>query len=715
MLNKSKLVGVFDIETTTLDDGTSFAYAFTCLETDNIEDVSRETLTIKRTEEVVVKWLERLGCEGANEEYTPIVASYNLSFDFAGIANGVNSRYYVHEIRSSSGLLAIDLYTNSANIAEETPFLRFWNVQPFVPRGLKYMGELVGQEKKTGCLDYALIRSRETPLTREEEEYCKRDVKIISEFLRFLLASFDWLRAGDLGRVCLTPASVIRLYQNRYVGTVKSGAKNLAQEWHALTHSDRENSSEEQRLLRREAYAGGFTFTTPASYFREVENVHVYDMDSAYHFALVNLPTTTDFQLVNPESLPALKLMIEKHLDEPLNIKEPLGRIRGHFRITFTNIRPNSGVWSAAAGVGYLSARRASRKARLILNATGEDTAKITATGLVESFGRIIAAKTLTLTVDEYELAAIRLAYVWDDIHLEAAEVATRKTPRSSFVRLSSLMLREMKKERKAIGGPEYDLFKTVYNSQAGIYAELEREGFTLAYLPTAVRQTSFTRLSLFLAAQFCANEGCRIVSGDTDSLRVSGTRDAVERALKLHSEMLKTMSVQPTDLENDITGEQLTASYDGLGEFKHETTATVLKEMGAKARAWIELDAEGREVFRIKHAGLNTDRLEQLANNGTRKPREWLDDMKPFTWIAPHIAKNVTRHSPTSPSREVSAVDYRGEAFKLTASPCITLKDELVCLALPTGETAKRLKQAQLLDKVKEGYLDENGTKPLL
>ena len=715
MINKSKVVAVVDIETTTLEDGSSFAYAFTVLQTDEIEDRSRETIKIMRQEKEFVNWLHSLGVDGWLAGYTPVVASYNLAFDFAGFAHEIRKQYYTHELRSSSGLLAVDIYTHAANIGEEQPFIRLWNVQPFVPRGLEYMGKLAGIDKLAGSLDYTLTRSRATPLTPEEVEYCKRDVKIIAEFLRFLLASFEWLRAGDLGRVCLTPASVIRLYQNRRVGVLRGGSRNLMQEWHALTHRDRENANDEQRLLRREAYAGGFTFTTAASYFQNVENVQIYDMDSAYHFALFNNPTVTDFHMVDPEALPALKKIIEERLSEPLNLAAPLGRLRGHFRVTFKNVRPRPTAWSAAARVGYLSARRAQRKARIVLNSTGEDTAKISASGLIESFGRIIAAESLTMTCDEYELRGLSLSYIWESMSVEAAEVATRKTERASFVRLSSLILREMKKEKKQRGGTEYELFKTIYNAQAGVYAELEREGFTLSYLPTAIRQTSFTRLALWLAAQCVTAEGARVISGDTDSLRVAGAAEDIARGLAYHANILKTLIVEPSDLEEDMSGIDLKASLAGLGEFKHETSALLLREMGSKARAWIEEDSTGREVFKIKHAGLKTQRLEELANNGVRTPREWLEDLQPFTWIEPAVAKHVKRQKAEEEQREYQGVDYVGEPFKLTASPCITLKDEVVCIALPLGATAKRLKEAGIYDNLREGWLSEQGREQIL
>lgn len=718
MIKKTRLVGAFDIETTTTEQG-AFAYAFTLLETDNIEDVSRETITIFREPLDFQNSLHNIIVGGRLEHYTPVIVSYNLAFDFAGIAEEVARFFYVREFRTSSGLLAIDLYTFAANMAEEPPALRFWNVQPFVPQGLARMGELAGVQKLEGGLDYNLTRSRSTPLTPEERNYCEADVRIITAFLRFLLEEFQWLRADDFGRVCLSPASVLRLYQNRRVSPLRAGAKNIGQEWHALTHRDREHATEEQKLLRREAYAGGFTFTTPTALFRTVEVVNIFDMDSAYHWALCHLPLVTGFRLLDDSELPLMQSILRENLAtfaaaelSSASLLAPLGRMRGHFRVRFRGLRPRGGAWSTAQRVGYISARRADVAARRVLNATGEDTAKVTAESAEFVLGRITRARSLTITADEYELAAIALAYEWERLELLAAEVATRKAPPHAFTRLSSVLLREEKKARKSRGGAEYGLFKTIYNSQAGIYAELEKDGFTNAYLPTAIRQTSFTRLSLFIAAQFCTDKGLSLVSGDTDSLRVQGEADKISSALKYHAALLAGAETPATDLEEDMTGLDLTEAMIGLGYFVHEREALALREMGAKARAWIENDGT-REVFRIKYAGMRTGKLEAAANT-TRSPREWLADMQPWTWIDESLVKNVKREQTAKGLQIFEGTDYRGKDFKLEASPCISLQDELVCIALPFGETAKRLKQAGIFEGISEGWLNVAGRKEI-
>lgn len=42
-------------------------------------------------------------------------------------------------------------------------------------------------KKMAGDLDYTLARNTKTPLTRKEQRYCFNDVKVVTEYLEYLL------------------------------------------------------------------------------------------------------------------------------------------------------------------------------------------------------------------------------------------------------------------------------------------------------------------------------------------------------------------------------------------------------------------------------------------------------------------------------------------------------------------------------------------------
>ena len=709
--------GVFDCETTTVD-GHAFACVYTCMD---VQDNGRDgAVHVFRHAEECVSWIEQVAEEGERDCVTPIVAVYNLRFDWYAIGGPLEEAGYSFEsFTSGSRLFAIDAYRPGAVIEDETPAVRFWNVQPLVPEGLAVMGELAGCRKLEGHWDYEDMRGPETELSSEEIKYCEADVKVISKFLRFLLKEFTWLRRQDFGRVAMTPAGIARLYQQRVIGPVKMGRRTVGQDWHSITQSDRK-AGEAAQELRRQAYAGGFTFLNESAYFRTVMQVHQYDIDSAYHWALVHLPLTTDFTTIGDETALAVasgllaghaERIRENGIDK---ISDPLDGLRGHWRIRLSGVRLAEG-FNADTGIGFVSERRAQELARITTNATGPETGKVSGKKIRATFSRITSAEVMTITCDEYEFAALCVAYKWDALTVEAAEVATRTRPAHPFTRLSSLALRAEKKDRKARGGAQYDFFKRVYNSQAGIYAETDREGFSNAYLPLAVRLTSFTRLALLLAARDAHDIGLDVISGDTDSLKLQGDRTAAEKVAKLHAIRLKMCETPVTDFEIDCASERVKPNGipedigNGLGSLCFECESWMHRELGLKQRVYLKTG--GGEAV-IKYAGLKLGKLEKAVNEWHKSTRaKWIYQMRPWTWLDRDICPETSVAYPEKyEPRLFKFVDRDGKRVSIEVWPCAVVRDEMACLALPVGQTAQRLKHAGLFEDIREGYMSRNG-----
>lgn len=716
----TKVKGFLDIETTETENG-AFACAYTVLKIDRLTDEENDNkYQLFRRHHGVLKLLQEIIDEAAGE-YTPVIASYNLRFDFAPLAYHARQKWQVREFTGSDGrrLFCIDLWSKDADADTEPPALRFWNVQPLVPEGLAEMGRLAGVEKKEGAWDYELQRSPETPLTGEEVEYCLADVVIIRDFLRWLLKSFDWCKPGDLGRTLLTPASIARLYQQRVIAPIRLGKKTVGQEWHAIVSQGK--AREEANELRREAYAGGYTFTNPAAAFRTIPNITHLDIDSAYHFGLVSLPVAYRFGYLEATPAPlasalnerirVLRAKFREGTFTPDDFNEPFG-VRFHARVSIEGLK-GRGFTNQA---GFISARRANARARAVLNATGDATGRISATGAKTRFGRIAHAKTLTLTVDEYELASLALAYDFDAVTFGPIELASRVEPAHHFTRLCSFALRAEKNRRKRIGGTQYDFFKRIYNSQAGIYAERDRAGFSNAYLPVAVRLTSFARLVLLTAASLLDSDTCSPISGDTDSLKIrAGFARAAKTLAPLHS-ALAEMRAMPTAAERAVCEGRLELPEDTelatLGEFVEEGHSVLHRELGPKMRAWTGEDG----TLTLRMAGYRTGKLVKALNDSTLTPSEKLECFRPWTWIDMNLVKRVQANEPANDEpRWFSGVDRFGKEFEIKTTPAISLKDSQVCIMSPsTSENYSRLRQAGVLDALEEGYLYAHGWRPM-
>lgn len=702
---KSRLAAFFDTETTSLPTGRAYAYAFIWKPRGADALIYREVVPI-------LEELEALRAEAQQTGVTQIIGAYNLAFDWTTLesavaayrwpAGGEMVGWTIDKLEHGGRLLAVDLTPEGAG----TPAVRFWDMRPLVPEGLAIMGRLAGVPKLDGILDYDRRRTPATPLTSDEASYMRRDVEILEAFADKLLEWYGFLRESDLGRVAITNASIARLFMRRVAGANKLGVKTVQSE-HLGTRAVTAKMAEDwQKELRREAYAGGFTFVNPEFLWRTVSDVRHYDMDSAYHFVSLFQETPTRFVGVHRalagdfvRRLRELAGRIRRDAKEGIYscLSEPEGHLRFHARITFEGLVHMKDGAAYALAEGRFDARRLK-----LMNLSGAPSGRGRAEGMEAEFSKVQTADRLTVTVDENEFAAIALNYHWQAMRVEAAEIATQ-CERMPLPLTASASLRAEKMRRKAEGGPQYDFFKRIYNSTAGIWAQAAgaEERHSLEYLPLAVRQTSWARLKMACVLDALGRvPGVWVLSGDTDSIKVRGNREDIEATLARVEKFCERPELP------EIYGLEA-PGLESVGRFEHERTVSLHREMGPKMRAWWHERQVTVKAAGIRSAGI-AGALTELAAEQT--PREALDALKPWTWIAPDLAKEVKATRPQSSKPfTINAPDFHGKV-----QPAIHLADSIACIGNPARlNFAERLAIAGKLDGLTEGWLDASGWNP--
>lgn len=128
-------------------------------------------------------------------------------------------------------------------------------------------------KKLKGDLDYAVLRNSNTPLTREELNYCVNDVKILAEFSNF--AFNEWIIKNK--RVPLTKTGILR---NEVKTELKKTCKDLEIYKHMILacYPDKETYIKWFNYLFR----GGFVHGNFYHMNEILSNVLMYDITSSY-------------------------------------------------------------------------------------------------------------------------------------------------------------------------------------------------------------------------------------------------------------------------------------------------------------------------------------------------------------------------------------------------------------------------------------------------
>lgn len=467
-----RIAGIYDTETTTLQDGAR-SVAFPCLYICNdLREVdisayapdTSDDISYYRCSGNVLEWLGDLMQWGYSAGVVPVVCAYNLMFDMQPLMHDLAAMYEVRvNAQSSTHVYTLDL------CYEGDVCLRFWDTYYLEMGGLAAMGATCGLAKAKGDWDYNLVRTPETPLTDQERHYAARDVQVIPAYLRYLIDSNEWLEAEMLGNEVLTKTSLVRQMAKRTIGTERVTFSNG--HTHSLFDAFKMTCIKEWApnfylyALRKACFRGGLTFTSANRAAQVARNVASLDVTSMHHLFIAGRYMPRAFR-VPPDPAPlqrvAESILAMSRAEVLRNYHSPFS-FGLHARIRFEGLRLKGGTVFEREGIGIIPQGKFSTKVGEVdfitpSGAIADEATRLagwmdTATGARFAFSKLMRAETATLHLTECELWNISRVYEWDDMRVICGEYSQNFVKAPDYLVLQTHVLYATKNAMKDIVG----------------------------------------------------------------------------------------------------------------------------------------------------------------------------------------------------------------------------------------------------------------------
>ena len=351
----------FDIETTsTYIDGnkTAWMYEWTL--------GIKNTIIIGRTWKEFVNTINMLQNIYSNAIW--VIYVHNLSFEFQFMREYLP----IDDVFASEARTV--LYARSNNIEfRDSYILSGYSLGKLAENLLTHK-----IEKLKGDLDYSLIRTSDTTLTKEELGYCVNDVLIILYYINEQITEF-----GNIVKIPMTNTGRVRNHcrEKCLFITKKDGKKGRNHDYMNLMKS--EYMTADLYKMARLAFRGGFTHASITNVFKLLTKVGSFDLTSAYPAMMVSKM----FPVGSPEQLEKCSL---KQWDYGCSKYSMLGCVK------FKGLRTKEDVYD-----NYIS----------------WIPAKMTATGLGQlNNNRVTSADTLNMIITNIDWWVITRTYEWDEV-----------------------------------------------------------------------------------------------------------------------------------------------------------------------------------------------------------------------------------------------------------------------------------------------------------
>lgn len=448
---------------------------------------------------------------------------------------------------------------------------------------------LVPVEKLTGTVDYDLIRHQETDLTREEIQYSKNDVLVVTSYILDKILS-----DGGIANIPLTNTGYVRRYcrDSCFYEQGESKKKSVKRMKYREIIGRLQLDPDEYIQLKR-GFQGGFTHANSLYTGIKIEDVDSFDFSSSYPAVIIaNKFPMSRSERVDPGSY-------EEFLDW-LNMYCCL------FDIEFT------GLIQTFENESYISRSRCFLCENEIVNN-----------------GRIVSADRIRTTITEQDFFIIRKVYTWDEIKIANFRRYKRGYLPRDFIH-AVLDLYQRKTILKGIDGSEveYMRVKGMLNSCYGMMVtdivrpeylytddwedpetpDLDEEigkynknpGRFLFY-PWGVWVTAYARRNLWTGILECNDD---YIYSDTDSIKILDSEshagyieeynrritEDLERAAAAHD--LDPSAIRPVNQDGEVKP---------LGIWEHDGHYDIFKTLGAKRYIY---ETNGKKGVTV--AGLN-------------------------------------------------------------------------------------------------------------
>lgn len=208
---------------------------------------------------------------GLSEDLQLIIYIHNLSYEFQFIRKYFNwNKIFAREVRKPM-------------LAETSIGISFRCSYVLSGYSLKKVAENLTSHnisKLVEQMDYSLIRTPETELTKDELEYAYNDIKIVEFFI-----AEEIERNGDITRIPMTQTGYVRrVIKNACYD--RKNKPNETREFDVLIHSL--TLEKDEFLLLKRCFAGGFTHANAWYTGDTLSNVASFDFASSYPAVMLN-------------------------------------------------------------------------------------------------------------------------------------------------------------------------------------------------------------------------------------------------------------------------------------------------------------------------------------------------------------------------------------------------------------------------------------------
>lgn len=526
-------------------------------------------------------------------------------------------------------------------------------------------------EKKVGDLDYTMIRTPLTKLTKKEQGYCIYDVLGVMAIVQEAIEQY-----GDIAHIPLTNTGKVRLYCRE-----KCLADNIdGRKYRRFIHSLNINGQEEYDVLKR-AFTGGFTHANVKNVDKLHGNVESLDFTSSYPTVMISeyYPMSSG------------KRRTDLTYDE---IKS--GRRLSIFNVKFTNIREKTGIPDH-----YISAGKCFNMKKPFLDN-----------------GRVISADEIVMTITNVDLDIIDKTYDYDNIVIGLGYTYAK-------ARLPKILIEcildfyEKKTTLKDVEGEEatYQLFKGMLNSLYGmcvtdivnddvVYnngwgkepgdAEKQIEKYNkgrnrFLFYPWGVFVTAWARYNLWTGILECGDD---YIYSDTDSVKILNFENHKEYFDNYNKRIIDKLELTCKEYEIDkerISPKTVKGKSKPLGVWDDEGTYNFFKTLGAK-RYLVEKDGE----FKCTVAGVNKKLTSKYISE---QEDPWGFFTNEMTVDEEHSGRLISTY--LDDPYDIKVVDYQGICYNGREESGIHMEPSAYHLTM----------SAEYLALVLGAYISEDGT----
>lgn len=434
-----------------------------------------------------------------SEKRTLIIYVHNLSYEFQ----------FIRGLFDWDKVFSIDLRKPIYAITKQ--FIEFRCSYLLSGYSLAKLGEQLLKykvQKKTGDLDYSLLRHTETELTLAEIGYCVNDVRVVMAYIQERIEEYK-----GLTRLPITKTGFVRKYCRKHcLRSVNADGKTVNNyEYQNLISELTISGLDEFNALQR-AFAGGFTHANAIYSDETVTDVDSYDFTSSYPFVMVaeQYPMSKGVK-VEVKSMKQFEFLISKYCCV--------------FDVEFSDI------FASVAQDNPISVSKCFIKENY-----------------ADNNGRLVCAKKIALTITEIDYFIIKNFYSWGKIRVGNMYCYKKGYLPTEFVK-SILHLYEQKTKLKGVAGKEieylnskemlnscygmsvtnplrdefvyngeWDINKMTAEQQTELLEKYNTSKNRFLFYPWGVYVTAYARRNLFTGIYEAGND---YVYSDTDSLKI--------------------------------------------------------------------------------------------------------------------------------------------------------------------------------------------------